>query len=143
MNQRLPLNSITQAVAVRLKADMETTPACPVFSYVPQNEAFPYVVIGQFVANDDSSKTHYQWDVEFPITVWSNKETNLEVNALLDRVIASLTRPPPLELADDWTITFERVGFAEAFPISVEEGPLQQGMVRMKWKIRDMRRTSS
>lgn len=106
----LPANALQAAIYQRLKA----TAGVPVFDHVPQNAAFPYVVIG--------ADTTAPWETkdrdgqEFTITVhcWTAPAAGRKgVKSLTEAVYSALHRQEPSLAVPGHAVVLLRCEFAE------------------------------
>lgn len=70
-----------------------------VFDDTPENERFPYIIMGALIARDWSDKFTPGQEVEAKVHIWSQYAGKKEVLQIGDEVLQALTRPPPLDLS--------------------------------------------
>jgi len=134
---RFPLNALQLAVYERLSADM-----APLGVYddgaVPEGTAFPYVTIGVPSFAPSPLKGHHLTAATLTFHAFSVGIGKKEVNEMMNRIVASLSRAP-LALTDNFEET--TMGFWEFADNSPEEheveGIVQHGVVRYRWEILD------
>jgi hypothetical protein len=85
-----PLLPLQTSVFTRLNADLSPTTA---HSEVPQNTAYPYVVIGHDSGADFGTRDRYGLDVEVTIDCYSRDTGTDELKNLVDSVLASMASP--------------------------------------------------
>lgn len=61
-----------------------------VFDYVPETQAFPYIVIGQFTEAPDHTFTEEGRVVTGALHVWSDKKSDMELLEIVDRLTTLL-----------------------------------------------------
>lgn len=69
-----------------------------VYDDTPQNEVFPYIMMGALIGRDWSDKFTPGQEVDAKIHIWSQYEGKKEVLQIGDEVLQALTRSPPLDL---------------------------------------------
>ena len=114
---RVPLVVMQKAIFARLSGDIAPV---PVYAYVPDNSAFPLVQIHDFTITDESTKGAGIASVTYMVGIASRETGILELQALIDDVVNSLSRAPFDLEPDGWKHTITRLEFCEAFP--PEEG---------------------
>lgn len=107
---KFPFDALQLAIFARLSGDANVS--CPVFDWPvsPEEQATPYIVIGEFFSEDTSVKSTSAQTVTSEINVWSRSLGMREVNDIMDEIAQSIT-------GSDLDITGS--GF-DYFPLRVE-----------------------
>ena len=86
-----PLYAVQQAIFTVLTGDSTLSGKVQgVLDNVPDEQAFPYIVIGAAVATPDDTHDHEGWQIVCPIDTWSQARGNKEVESIqadLDRLL--------------------------------------------------------
>lgn len=138
---RLPFNSISKAVWSRLEVDLATAGPggikVPAFTFTPQGQAPPFVAIGPWTSNDRgaSFKSSILTEVTAAINVFTQEESTFWVNSIMGKVLNAFERSMVLD--DNFEIVLQDHDICEVIPEYYPEGPVQHGIVRMRWRVED------
>lgn len=135
MNERIPLSALQKAIVARLTLDVSSV---TVKTVLLMNTAMPCIHVGGFSFQGSGTKTSNVEEIGTQIDVYSNTETLTEVNEIINKIINAFSRAP-MTLDDDFEIEFDRREMGEALAESHPDGPIQHGIVRMRFQIRDKR----
>lgn len=106
-----------------------------IFDNLPEQAAFPYVVMGEVSGRDWSDKFKPGQAVYSTIHVWSQYPGRKEAAEIQDEVLRALTSAP-LDLNPDFRAVFE--GFDMSEIIIDVDGATRHGIVRMKYLIEEL-----
>lgn len=131
---RIPLNALQKVVYDRLSLAISPV---KVFSFVPQNEDFPHAVLGTQRTVANWTKTSWAADVTYEINLWSQSESTVEINDLVNKVVNAFQADLPI--GDGFGIVHQVLESVDSFPEFYEEGGLQHAQVRYSWTVVDQR----
>lgn len=133
MITRSPLGPLRAAIYARITGDHPTR---KVFDFVPDNETFPYITIGEDTDNDESTKTEQGSDITTTIHVWSRYAGSVEANQMLDEVLQSLTRAPLDLSASGFSVWQMRKDYVTVFDQDLDT---RHGVLRMRASVAQTR----
>lgn len=85
----MPFNSFSVRAALFSRLDSQVTP--PIYSYVPQNSAYPYVRIGDISATTQDTKTTEMQEYSVTIHTFSkDKASSAEIEQLQASIYAAI-----------------------------------------------------
>jgi hypothetical protein len=115
----LPANELQKAVYSRLAAELA---GVPIYDFVPQGSAYPYVVVGDLASLPWDTKT--EDGQEFTVTIHAfDKAAGKKTVQLYAQMIYEVLHERPGGLAmDGFTAAFCRCEFNEAFQDPPPEG---------------------
>lgn len=125
-----PLNPLQAAIYTRLTGAL----SYPVYDVVPQNQAFPYITLGEDTGVDWSTKTNPGQEVTTTLHVWSRAAGMKELKTIMDGIIQAMT-------GADLTFTgfhpvLLRLDLATA--LRDPDGITRHGVVRFRVKIEEV-----
>ena len=94
--KRLPNNALHKSLIKFLK---EKQPV-PVFDYLPEMAALPFITLGNVTVADQSAKVVEETKVTVAIHIWSDYKGRFEVNNIAECIISLLTSEQ-LDLSQD------------------------------------------
>lgn len=110
--KRLPNNALHKSLIKFLK---EKQPV-PVFDYLPEMAALPFITLGNVTVADQSAKLVEETKVTVAIHIWSDYKGRFEVNNIAECIISLLTSEQ-LDLSqDDFFVFAQEVTFYETYP---------------------------
>ena len=110
--KRLPNNALHKSLIKFLK---EKQPF-PVFDYLPEMAALPFITLGNVTVADQSAKVVEETKVTVAIHIWSDYKGRFEVNNIAECIISLLTSEQ-LDLSqDDFFVFAQEVTFYETYP---------------------------
>ena len=110
--KRLPNNALHKSLIKFLK---EKQPV-PVFDYLPEKAALPFITLGNVTVADQSAKVVEETKVMVAIHIWSDYKGRFEVNNIAECIISLLTSEQ-LDLSqDDFFVFAQEVTFYETYP---------------------------
>jgi len=130
---RLPQLPLQKAVFDRLVAQLAPT---PVYDDVPEESAFPYVVIGEDTGSDWFSSTWGGREVTLTIHVWSQYRGMKELKTIMEKVVRNLTNWTPDLSADNFAVALLIPEFEDQFKEG--EGITRHGVIRIRTMIQDL-----
>ena len=133
--KRLPNNAAHKALYEFLSSNIET----PVYDYVPQDAALPFVTLGAVNVEDKSTKSEDMTHVTVQIHLWSDYKGRYEINNLAEEII-NLLGNNQLDLTDDgFYANAQGVDFYETYP---EEESGYNGVLTFEMLVQDIGATS-
>ena len=79
-----------------------------VYDAVPQKTTFPYVVIGETIADEDGTQTYNGMDGTLTIHSWSEYSGRFEIKEIQRAVYNALHRKPlALDAGTNWELIFD------------------------------------
>lgn len=110
MAERIPLNSLQRAIYTVLAADATLAGLnATVTDWMLEEQAYPAVVVGEYVQDSQNTKTRAVCEVTMSIHCYSTVKGYKEVNQMMDAVVAALTTATPLELTSGFSSTNGRL----------------------------------
>lgn len=129
---RLPLNALQKAVYDRIVLALSPV---AVYSFVPQNAGFPHVVLGTLRVVTNWTKTSWAADVTYEINLWSQSQSSLEINDLINKIVNAFQAD--LDIQDDFEAVHQVLVSVNTFPEFYEDGGLQHAQVQYAWTVID------
>ncbi len=114
----LAVNELQKAVFVRLEAQL----SAEVYDHVPQNAAFPYVMIGDDTAVDWSTKNNDGQEITLTIHAWTKSAGRKDVKTLLGLIHTALHQQESNLSLTGFSVTSIRFDFAQTFVETASEG---------------------
>lgn len=106
-----------------------------VFDSNPENEPFPYVVMGEITAKDWSDKSKPGQEVYSTIHIWSQYHGRKEADEIADAVLQALTSSP-LDLAPDFKAVLDKL---DSYNLIVDmDGVTRHGILRLLYLIEEV-----
>lgn len=127
-----PFDEVNAALYARLTADVTIT--WPVLDEIPEDQAYPYIVIGDHAMEDDSAKGLPGALVTTTITAISDQRGSAEVNAMLKALLASVV-PTKLTLTGGLTVWDQELERVEVLRNFDGEKVLRIGVARIRIKL--------
>lgn len=106
-----------------------------VFDETPENEVFPYIVMGALISRDWSDKFVPGQEVHSTIHIWSQYAGKTEVLIIGDEVLQALTRTP-LNLGASFHAVIDG-GFDEHQVITDIDGFTRHGILTFRYLIEE------
>jgi len=126
-----PTLVLHEAQVVRIEA----LTAYKVFDENPENEPYPYVVMGEISAKDWSDKFEDGMEVYSTIHVWSQYHGRKEADQMSDAILQALTSSP-LELGASFRAALDRL---DGYNLLVDlDGKNRHGVLRFKYYIEEL-----
>lgn len=114
---------------------IEAQTAYKVFDENPENEPYPYVVMGAVVARDWSDKFEDGMEVFSTIHVWSQYHGRKEADEMSDRILQALTSSA-LGLGAAFRAALDRL---DSYNLIVDlDGKTRHGILRFKYLIEEV-----
>ena len=114
---------------------IEAQTSYKVFDANPENEAFPYVVMGEVLARDWSDKFEDGMEVYSALHVWSQYKGRKEADQMADAILQALTLSP-LDLAPNFKASLDRL---DSYGLIIDvDGMTRHGILRMKYLIEEL-----
>lgn len=110
--KRLPNNTAHKALYEFLSANIET----PVYDYVPQDAALPFVTLGAVNVEDKSTKSEDMTHVSVQVHLWSDYKGRYEINNLAEEIINLLGNNQLDLTGDGFYVSAQGVNFYETYP---------------------------
>lgn len=120
------LKAYAPLVALLAEDPLDATAA--VYDHVPQDTAFPYLVVENPVGRDHDTDTTLGWDADLTIHAWSRFRGQEEVEALQRETDDALNRTEPT-IVDARIVTLHRIEHRE---ILDEDGLTRHGIHRFR-----------
>jgi hypothetical protein len=136
---RVPLNAVQKKIFTKLSTDAAGwATSAAIYDEVEENAAFPYVELGLFTDTHEPTKTTLFSDNTQTVTIWSEARGSLEMNAIVNQVVASLTDGTVEGAIDDNFRIFDvRLEMTEVFKRYEQGNTLRQGEVRVRFRVED------
>ena len=100
-----PFLKLNTAIADRIELDTGR----PVLDATPENEVFPYIIMGSIDGKDWSDKSTPGQEVTITVHVWSQYKGKKEVLEIGDGVLQAVTRDP-LDLGGGFNAVVDNFG---------------------------------
>lgn len=110
--KRLPNNAVHKALYEFLSENIET----PVYDYVPQDAALPFVTLGAVNVEDKSTKSEDMTHVSVQVHLWSDYKGRYEINNLAEEIINLLGNNQLDLTGDGFYANAQGVDFYETYP---------------------------
>jgi len=105
-----------------------------VFDENPENEPYPYVVMGEVTASDWSDKFEDGMEIYSTIHVWSQYHGRKEADLMADGLLQALTSSP-LDLGSDFRAA---LNVLDGYNLIVDlDGITRHGILRFKYLIEE------
>ena len=128
---KIPTLVLHEAQVVRIEAYTDYK----VFDENPENEPYPYVVMGEISAKDWSDKFEDGMEVYSTIHVWSQYHGRKEADQMSDAILQALTSSP-LDLAPNFRAALDRL---DGYNLLVDlDGKTRHGVLRFKYLIEEL-----
>jgi len=106
-----------------------------VFDENPENELYPYVVMGEITASDWSDKFEDGMEVYSTIHVWSQYHGRKEADLMADGLLQALTSSP-LDLAPNFRAALDAL---DGYNLIADlDGITRHGILRFKYLIEEL-----
>lgn len=126
-----PTLVLHEAQIVRIEAQTDYK----VFDANPENEEYPYVVIGEILAKDWSDKFEDGMEVYSTIHVWSQYHGRKEADGMAGGIIQALTSSS-LDLTPDFRAALDRL---DSYNLIVDlDGVTRHGILIFKYLIEEI-----
>ena len=128
---KLSTLDLHRAQITRLEAQTSYT----IFDSNPENEPYPYVVMGTQIARDWSDKSADGLEVHSTIHIWSQYQGRKEADEMSSAIVEALTASP-LDLAPNFQASFDRL---DSYNLIVDlDGITRHGILIMKYLIEEL-----
>ena len=125
-----PTLVLHEAQVVRIEAHTDYK----MFDENPENEPYPYVVMGEISAKDWSDKFEDGMEVYSTIHVWSQYHGRKEADQMSDGILQALTSSS-LDLAPNFRAALDRL---DSYNLLVDlDGKTRHGILRFKYLIEE------
>jgi hypothetical protein len=138
-----PYNALQAGIYSRLTGYSALTTAlggAKIYDHVPQNTAFPYVMIGDDTGIELDTKTSTGWELTLTIHAWDYAAAGRKsVKALLAHIYDALHRQEASITVTGFTLVMMNYEFHETFQESANEGASDRyyhGVMRFRAIIR-------
>ena len=126
-----PTLVLHQALITRIEA--QTT--YKIFDANPENEAFPYITMGEVTARDWSDKFEPGQEVYFTIHIWSQYEGRKEAEEMADEILQALTLMP-LDLTPNFRAVLSEL---DSYDLIIDiDGKTRHGVLRHRYLIEEV-----
>lgn len=117
----LAVNEFQRALYARLASQLPAS--TKVYDFVPQDAAFPYVVIGQMTSLADDTKTEEGQQLTCTLHAWNAPNSGRKAtNAVMQAIYAALHRQEETLTLTGFTLTELVCEFTETFQETAIEG---------------------
>jgi hypothetical protein len=134
----LAANEIQKAIFVRLTAQLAGT---PVYDHVPQDSAFPYVVIGADTSIPWDTKTNDGQEFTCTFHVWDKLAAGRKsVKSLMQNIYSALHQQESNLSLSGFTVVLMRCEFTETYQETAVEGEVDHyyhGVMRFRALVRN------
>lgn len=121
-----PYNALQAGIYTRLTGYSALTTAlggARIYDHVPQNSAFPYVMIGDDTAIEADTKSHEGWEVTLTLHAWDYAAAGgKSVKAILGHLYDALHRKEANVTVIGFQLVLLNVEFTRTFQESATEG---------------------
>jgi hypothetical protein len=107
----------------------------PVYDAVPDNSAFPYVVLGEDTESEFGGKNLTGSELTHTLHIWSRYRGFTEAKSIMDSIVRLVTAIPLDLSAWGFYPVIAQVDMAEVW--SEEDGVTRHGAVRLRIKVGD------
>lgn len=97
---KFPFDALQEAIYLRLAGDPEITPDVFDWPVNPEEQRTPYIVVGSYFTEDESTSTVSGQRVTSDIEVWSDARGMREINDIMNEIVQSLSSSA-LDLSSD------------------------------------------
>lgn len=119
----------TQIIRIEAQTDYK------VFDENPENEPYPYVVMGEITAKDWSDKFEDGTEVYSTIHIWSQYHGRKEADEMADGILQALTSST-LDLGSNFRAALDRL---DGYNLIVDmDGKTRHGILRFKYLIEEL-----
>ena len=123
--------ALHEAQIIRIEANTDYK----VFDENPENEPYPYVVMGEITARDWSDKFEDGMEVFSTIHVWSQYHGRKEADQMSDGILQALTSST-LELSPNFRAALDRL---DDYNLIIDiDGKTRHGIMRFKYLIEEL-----
>jgi len=127
----LPTLVLHEAQIVRIEAYT----AYKVFDESPENEPYPYVVMGEITAKDWSDKLEDGMEVYSTIHVWSQYHGRKEADEMADKILQALSSSA-IAVGSNFRTALDRL---DGYNLIVDmDGKTRHGIIRMKYLVEQL-----
>lgn len=110
-------------------------PIYKVFDDMPEQEVFPYIVMGEITARDWSDKFEPGQEVYSTIHIWSRYKGRKEADDMADGVLQALTESP-LDLSPNFRAVLDEF---ESYDLIIDiDGITRHGILRLRYLIEEV-----
>lgn len=127
------LDSLDAAVYARWKTDLAPT---EVYKFVPENAAYPYVIIGSVSVEYNGSSTHHGEIFTYTGEIWTQGTGRKALVDLVKTLIESTTRAELDMSTEDYKMIRQLYEGYDVLPLLHPTGPVQQALVRFLFEVR-------
>ena len=126
-----PTLILHEAQVVRIEAYTDYK----VFDENPENEPYPYVVMGEITAKDWSDKLEDGMEVYSTIHVWSQYHGRKEADEMADKILQALSSSA-IAVGSNFRTVLDRL---DGYNLIVDmDGKTRHGIIRMKYLVEQL-----
>lgn len=109
-----------------------------VFDDNPENEPYPYVVMGEMTARDWSDKSEPGQEVYSTIHIWSRYEGRKEADEMADALEQALTLSP-LDLSPNFHAVLDGNDIFDSYDLIIDiDGITRHGILKLRYLIEEV-----
>ena len=128
---KIPTLVLHEAQIVRIEA----LTSYKVFDENPENEPYPYVVMGEITAKDWSDKLEDGMEVYSTIHVWSQYHGRKEADEMADKILQALSSSA-IAVGSNFRTALDRL---DGYNLIVDmDGKTRHGILRFKYYIEEL-----
>ena len=128
---KFPTLALHEAQVVRIEA----LTSYKVFDETPENEPYPYVVMGEITAKDWSDKLEDGMEVYSTIHVWSQYHGRKEADEMADKILQALSSSA-IAVGSNFRTALDRL---DGYNLIVDmDGKTRHGILRFKYLIEEL-----
>jgi len=128
---RNPSLALHKAIIDRL----EYATAYKIFDDLPENEDFPYIVVGEISARNWSSKFENGQEITVTLHIWSQYRGRKETDIIANEIEQALTSSD-LELGNSFLGSFQKF---ESYDLIIDmDGITRHGIIKMRYLIEEL-----
>ncbi len=126
-----PFLKLHDAQVARVEAETTYT----VYDDIPEQAAYPYVVMGEMTARDWSDKFEPGQEVYSTLHIWSQYAGRKEADEMADGILQALTKSK-LDLGANFNAV---LGVFESYDLIIDiDGKTRHGIIKMKYLIEEV-----
>ena len=132
------MKSPTLALHLAQVTRIEAQTSYNVFDDNPENEPYPYVVMGEMTARDWSDKSEPGQEVYSTIHIWSRYKGRKEADEMADALEQALTLSP-LDLSPDFHAVLDGNDIFDSYDLIIDiDGITRHGILKLRYLIEEV-----
>ncbi len=109
-----------------------------IFDATPEQESYPYDVMGEITASDWSAKGEPGQEVFATIHIWAQYDGRKEADEMADEILQALTISP-LDLSPDFRNVLDGSDIFDSYELMVDiDGVTRHGILRLRYLIEEV-----